>query len=255
MAKTYAHKKTVKKTARRAKTAQPKTNATQKALAKLNHGIQWKQTLYGENVALNTSGTNRVAFRNGFVRDIPKYRNDPTATNKQANLDQCRTSDKLLIKGFNVKYIAVNYSSKTSLIRVILFRNNSWNEAVDDSLNASNWFKNIDGASTSPNTLISTFGTLRFNDNLVKNKRVDILSDRKMYMSPASTSSDGKDIVRSSFYIPLNQIAQFESKGDSTSADDLKTGTYTMLICIANSDQTTGDMVLNYEVNVVWAQA
>lgn len=220
---------------------------------RLNDGVQWKQTLYGSNVVLRVAGLPAIFESDMYVRDIPKYRNDPTAPARFANLQQARTSDKILLKGFKVNLSVTNFSTETTCIRFIMFRNNSWNESY--IIGGTNLIETLDGGTSGPSSLLSTAMTERFNTDLVRNKRRDILFDRKLVVG-RNTSDDAKDLARASFYVPCMHICQFESKGDTGGSDDLKTGTYWLVAWVSNVPNTAaGDTSFHYDINAVWAEA
>lgn len=222
------------------------------AAKRLNNGIQWKQTLYGDEAALTVPSGAYIIY-NQIVSDIPKYRNDSLATAKQANLQQARTSDKLFLRGFKVNISLVNQSTKTSQLRVIFFRNPTTEEVP--SATATNWVEALDGSSQTPATQMSTAMTERFNTDLVKNKSKDIVFDRKLIVG-SDAIADGKNVKALSFFVNVNHTVQFESKGDTSSADDCKTGKYYLLLMGSNTaDSYFGTLDIHWDINAVWAEA
>lgn len=222
------------------------------AASRLNNGIQWKQTLYGDECAITVPSASILYYAN-IIADIPKYRNDPTASAKQANLQQARTSDKLFLKGFKVNLSLVNQSTKTSQLRVIMFRSATTEEIPSGT--GTNWIEALDGTAVQPSTQMSTAMTERFNYNLVKNKRVDMIFDKKLVVG-SDGIPDGRNVKALSFYCKCNHTVQFESKGDSSSADDLKTGKYWLLLFGSNTaDSYFGSLDIHWDINAVWAEA
>jgi len=222
------------------------------AAKRLNNGIQWKQTLYGDECAITVPSAPILYYAN-IIADIPKYRNDALASAKQANLQQARTSDKLFLKGFKVNLSLVNQSTKTSQLRVIMFRSATTEEVPSGT--GTNWIEALDGTAVQPSTQMSTAMTERFNYNLVKNKRVDMIFDKKLVVG-SDGIPDGKNVKALSFYCKCNHTVQFESKGDSSSADDLKTGKYWLLLFGSNTaDSYFGTLDIHWDINAVWAEA
>jgi len=222
------------------------------AARRLNNGIQWKQTLYGDEVALTVPSSARIVYTN-IVSDIPKYRNDALATAQQANLQQARTSDKLFLKGFKVNLSLVNQSTKTSQLRVILFRNSTTEEVP--SLTAANWVEALDGSAVTPSTQMSIAMTERFNTDLVKNKSRDIIFDKKLVVG-SDAIADTRNVKGLSFYCKCNHTVQFESKGDTSSSDDCKTGKYWLIFMSSNTaDSYYGSLDIHWDINAVWAEA
>jgi len=219
---------------------------------RLNSGVQFKSTLYGDDIALQAGTFNTYYTKEDLVRDIPKYRNDPTATGRMANLHQSRTSDKLLLRGFKVNIGINNGSSYTTHVRFVIIRSKAYEEIP--ATNATNWCKSLDGSATSPSGELQTALTERFNYDLCASRK-DMLCDRRFILG-ATASLDRSQVRRQSFWIPCNHTCIFESKGDSSSADDLKTGRYTLMIWTANSQETNGGYTsVHYDINAIWAQA
>lgn len=218
----------------------------------LGNGVQWHKTTYALDYTMNTSFVPRVSYEE-IVRDIPKYRNDPTATNRQANLAQARVRDRIFVKG--AKFRIASTSTETAdwmNLRWIFFRNNAWDEAIDAA--GTNWIKNVDGSNGTPSTEYRYHSIERFNTDLVKNKRRDILFDRQYKLPPVTASNPGI-MTRREFYVPINQIACFESKGDSSSADDLSTGRYWFIGSISNHDNSgSGDVKTYVNVELIWCE-
>lgn len=223
------------------------------ASKRLNNGLQWKQTLYGGNQVLQVGSLNTLFTYTNMIADIPKYRADPTATDPMANLQIARTSDKLFLKGFKVNLSITNFSTQTTMIRFFLFRNNSWEETFLND--GSNLIESLAGNSTTYSTLMSTAMTERFNTDLVRNKRRDLLFDRRVIVASVN-STEAKNATYRSFYVKCNHICQFESKGTTAQGDDLKTGKY--IFCAFISNPTNGDSgttAFHWDINAVWAQA
>nr|QJI53724.1 MAG: capsid protein [Cressdnaviricota sp.] len=228
------------------------TKTSRMVSKRLNDGVQYKSTLYGNDIALVAGTTSSYFYNENFVRDIPKYRNDPTASSKQANFAQCRTSDKILLRGFKVSIGINNNSSYPTAIRIIMIRSKSFEEVP--ATNAVNWCKGTDGGSTSPSGEMQTHLTERFNFDLCTSRR-DFIFDRRVILGQ-SASLDTAAFKRISFFVPLNHVCIFESKGDTSSADDLKTGRYGLMIWSANTDEANGgNTAIHYDINAVWAQA
>jgi len=222
---------------------------------RLNDGVQFKSSLYGDDIAL-LCGTavpaNHVHLKDTFISDIPKYRNDPTASSKQANLTQVRTSDKIMLRGFKVVLGVNNKSTFATHVRFMMIRAATLQELP--SSNGDNWIKTLDGTPAAVATEMQVALTERFNYDLVRTRK-DIIFDRRFIVGSTATL-DGTAQKRLSFFVPLNHICVFESKGDTASADDLKTGKYTLMVWAANHDESNGGYTnFHYDINAVWAQA
>jgi len=222
---------------------------------RLNDGVQFKSTLYGDDIGF-LCGTavpaNHAYLKDTFVADIPKYRNDPTASSKQANLTQVRTSDKILLRGFKVVLGANNKSAYPTHIRFMMIRAATLQEIP--ASDGGNWIKTLNGDPAAVATEMQVALTERFNYDLVRTRK-DVIFDRRFILG-ATATLDGTAQKRLSFFVPLNHICVFESKGDTASSDDLKTGKYTLMIWACNHDEDNGGYTnCHYDINAVWAQA
>jgi len=238
---------------KRTTTASRYPKASRLASKRLSSGVQWKSTLYGDDLALQGGTSNTYHLNSNIVSTIPKYRNDPTATATQANLDQARTSDKLFLKGFKVSLGMNNKSSYATAVRVVLIRSISLLEVP--SSNTSNWCEALDGGSTYPSTEMQSHMTERLNGDLVRNKRKDIIFDKRILLGATGTLDRSGQASRH-FFVPCNHTCVFESKGDSTNSTHLRTGQYYLMIWLVNHDEANGGYTLiHYDINAVWAQA
>jgi len=244
----------VRRTYRKRTAAAPRyAKSTRLASKRLSSGVQWKSTLYGDDIALQGGTTNTYFLATNLVSNIPKYRNDPTATATQANLDQARTSDKLFLKGFKASLGVNNKSTYATALRVVLIRSISLLEVP--SSNSSNWVESLDGGATTPSTEMQSHMTERLNGDLVRNKRKDIIFDKRFLLGGTATLDRSAQQAKH-FFVPCNHTCVFESKGDSTSATHLRTGQYYLMMWLVNHDEANGGYTnIHYDINAVWAQA
>lgn len=227
---------------------------TNRFIAKrLGDGVQYHKTAYGETVTMTVGGT-ATWYNADFVRDIPKYRNDPTASARQANLQICRLRDKIYVKGMKFRLGVANLDPNQSVcLRTIFLRNSAWDENVDTG--AGNWYESVvDGSYVLPSSSMPTALIQHFNMDLLRDKKKDLFFDKKIILAPTGGST-GASCAYREFYVPINQLAIFESKGDAASADDLTNGRYWILFSVSSNDgAATGDIKMNYTCDFIWSE-
>jgi len=237
---------------RKPKTTKPKVAKLPLVKKLLDAGIQYKKTLYTGAGNLDTYAGPAQHLYDELVRDIPKYRNDALATNRQGNLHQSRTSDKIFVKGIMIRMTFINFSTVTNCQwRLMLFRNNGWEEGF---VPFSNLFKQYDGSNAPPSVYSANLARQRFNHDLVRSKK-DIFLD-KYFTSGIRGNQNNLTVYNK--YIPIDQVADWETKGDGTSAIELKNGRYQLVLCLARdqgSDVNLGICSWGYEIDVIWAQS
>lgn len=219
---------------------------------RLGSGVQWHKTSYGGNITMSTGVVPRQ-YLEDVIRDIPKYRNDPTATARQANLQYARLRDRIYLKGFKLQYNAMSHDvSHWITFRVIVFRNSAWDEPIDTG--GTNWMRAVtDGGILAPSTDGRHLSIQKFNTNMCRSRK-DILLDRQMQLKPFVTDN-ASVMQKRSYWIPVNQLVEWEAKGDSASSDDLKFGRYWFLFMIGTNDGTaSGEVNFYYNVDAVWSE-
>jgi len=244
-----AGKKSTKKTQ---KTAKPKPmSAISKIARKLDDGIKRKSSRYTFDISF-ISPSAPIFYTDIVVSDIPKYRNDPTASTRQANLDIARTSDKLFIKDISIHCSANNSSTVAGNLRLLFFRNSGQDEVPSGI--GGNWFMDASGSPLAASIFAYNLPSQRYNYDLVKYKS-DLFLDKQMTFGP-DTSTEGNNLGHRNWYKKINQVALYESKGDSSSADDLKTGKYCLAVAHANTSGTYhGELDVRLTIVVNYCEA
>lgn len=215
----------------------------------LGNGVSYKTKLYGENVIMNHSIIPNYQYVD-MVRDIPRFLAGSTTSSN--NLSQARLRNKLYIKGIKFNISMVNYDpDRIVAIRVFFFRNNSWDETLFTG--NTNLVEALNGNAATPSKLITTATTERFNVNLVRNRKRDLFFDKTFYMQ--RYTANGGYVRKRSFYVPINQLALFESKTEASQQDDLKTGRYCLCVSLSNDNDSSGtDMAFHWDANIIYAE-
>lgn len=242
----------VKRPSKRVRYQRALSRSTRFAAKRLGSGVQFHKTGYGAPLTLAVGGTALYAY-DTFIRDIPKYRNDPTATARQANLQICRLRDKIYVKGVKVRLGLCSLDPNQNVcVRMLFLRNSAWDENVDTG--GSNWYEaEDDGAVMLPSSSMPTAMVQHFNKDLIRNRK-DLFFDKKVILAGTSGYT-GRSSRYLEFYLPINQLAIFESKGDSASADDISTGRYYLLFHASSNDGlATGDIKIDWTMDFIWSE-
>lgn len=243
-----------KKTATKSYIRKPMSN-TNFVAKRLGDGVQYHKTSYGEQITMSVGGT-ATWFYDAIGRSIPKYRNDPTASGREANMQICRIRDKLYFKGAKVRLGVANLDvNQPVMLRWIFIRNSAWDEEVSTAGFGANWFKStVDGSNEGPNVSMPTALTQSFNTDHLRDKRKDLFFDKKIILAPLGGAT-GRSCAYYNFYLPIDQMGIFESKGDTASADDLAGGRYYMLFTVSSNDAgVTSDIKIDWKLDLIWAE-
>lgn len=244
MAKTYKPRK-YKPRAKKATLAQTVKKALTKELC--TH-----KTFYTSNVITGFDAGASGDLNRAFITDlgnIPKYRNDTLATVQVANLHQARLKDNLTLKSFKFIMTLDASTARSQLVRIIIFRGTSPAEIFNDS--GSNLFTEYttaasSGASRAMKNTSPQGQTLPFNMNLVRHKR-DYIHD-KTYFVAGNTNLDGLNMKTIVINKRINYKIEYEEKGDTTSATELKGGLFWIFLIPILSE--TGRV--STPANVMW---
>lgn len=189
------------------------------------------------DLTVSGSATTRYLLNTGVISTIPKYRNDTLASVGMANLYLARQSDKIYLRNMHVHISALNTSTKTTYVKIWLFRNTSPNEVpATVAAGAGNWFKDDFGA-VSTMAVPPFYATAQPLNTDFWDKKKDLVFVKTIKMS-ATNDPNGNDIYDRSFRKKLGYSVRYESKGDSTSAAELRGGNYYLLMAAYNNSAT-----------------
>lgn len=247
---------------RRRNRYQKASERTTKFISKvLSSGVKYLKASYSTNVTLNH--TIPGFYDDDIVSDIPRY--NPAGTSRETNLEYARTDNTAYFKSIKIDFCMTNYADRAVGVRMILFKNDAWNEALNTATGFPNLFVDVNGNDAGSTTLINTMFNRPFNFNLVRNKR-NLLMDKTVLL-PRRTSQiyngsgtasalvtvSPTNIKRFTHYIKVNRKVEWET--DSI-GEQLKNGRYYLILLYANDDDTAnGNVVVDYFATCVLAQA
>lgn len=249
------------------KQKQRKNEKTSKFISKvLSDGVKYISADYYNNTIMSFG--NNIFINDLVVRDIPKY--DPTsATSDRAkNLEMSRTSDNLYFKGLTFKITLCNYGDRNAGIRVILFKNDAWQEQLN-TVGCPNLFADVNGNDWAPSKLTNVLLNQPFNKNLIR-KRQNIIFDKEYILGARTVEfpcwngggvqtttpiQPHKEQIQSHRrkYYKVNQRVEYET---DVLNEDLKNGRYYLIILWSNdSGEDKGTTVVNYMMQCTLAQS
>lgn len=212
------------------------------------NSVRGKDYRTSQDVVLSTAAPFHV---NGTPAAIPVYQ--PAGVSPFNLPHSTRTTDRVFIKGFNIRMGLTSLLTRYGGVRILMFHNSSPNEGLD-TVTLNNLYESAGFADTAPLHNWARSSIQRFNWDLVL-KKSDLLMDRVYKLSTTIAGSETGNVLNNfSQYVPFNRIVRYESDPAGTSTIP-KSFVYLVVVAMGETGfSTIGTVDMSYTMDTYFTE-
>ena len=223
----------------------------QRIITSALNSVRGKTFRFGSSVVLSTGSPFHI--EGSFVA-IPEYMPTAVAPNNIPNAT--RSTNRVFVKGFNLRVALTSLLSRRGAVRLLMFANTAPSE-IYDSVASGNLFENAAASDAGPVHSWAGGMVQKFNWDLVM-KKSDLLMDRTYKLSTTIAGDQNSNVLQNcQQYVPFNRIVRYETDQTNPSSPQSIPKFFVYLVAIAMAEtgfSSVGTIDYQYSIDTYFTE-